>query len=378
MMSDVMDLVEEGYTDIAEQEHFDEILQGAIDTAGMESLSTAYTRAQIYLYGCMDASDSLSYKQRLAGMEGFVGDAFSGIWDFIKRVFKAVWGFFFGSGDETVEAEVEKTEKKVKANKETLQKVSKKGKSEEETDKVIKAAKKTAEKIKKDPKSTPASKKSAESIIADALLAQAKKAGEKEVTAEQMLKTLAKINDVQRELIIKRVGSAESLRKQFAEHVEKNRTKELGNTRFKGMYEEFQKHMKNGGFGTAIPSLVSVDAIKDTMSASLTQDKLLHEITVHQSFAKYIKTQKENFSTEIKELEELISSVSADSKTVPSADGKKQEGRDKVNKRLQSAKDALSLVNAAAGFQKKMLTALNGLSDAVVEVFGDLGGTLVI
>jgi len=377
-MSDVMDLVEDGYNEIAEPEHFDEILQGAVDTAGMESLSTAYTRAQIYLYGCLDASDTLSYKQRMAGMEGMVGDAFGSIWDFIKRVFKAVWGFFFGSGDDTVEAEVEKSEKKVKGNKEALQTAGKKGKSEEQSDKIIKSAKKTAEKIKNDPKSTAASKKSAEKIIADAMLTAAKKASEKEVTADQMLSTLAKINDVQRALIIKRVGAAENLRKQFSEHVEKNRAKELGNTRFKGMYEEFQKQLKNGGFGNSIPSLVSVDAIKDTMSASLAQDKLLHEIEVHRGFAKYIKTQKENFSTEIKELEALIASVPGDSKTVPSPDGKKQEARGKVNTRLDSAKAALSLVNAAAGFQKKMLNALTGLSDAVVDVFGDLSGTLVI
>ena len=144
------------------------------------------------------------------------------------------------------------------------------------------------------------------------------------------------------------------------------------------MYEEFQKELKNGGFGNSIPSLVSVDAIKDTMSASLVQDKLINEIEVHRGFAKYIKTQKENFSTEIKELEALIASVPGDSKTVPSPDGKKQEARGKVNTRLDSAKAALSLVNAAAGFQKKMLNALTGLSDAVVDVFGDLSGTLVI
>jgi len=62
--------------------------------AGTESLTTA----QIYLHGVLSASGGLSYAESVSGAESFFSNVKAGASkaiEYIKKMFKSIWGFFF-------------------------------------------------------------------------------------------------------------------------------------------------------------------------------------------------------------------------------------------------------------------------------------------
>lgn len=89
---------EEDYS-LLEPEHVEQVLQGAVDTVeGLENHLPAPTRAQAYLYSTLEVSGLLSRKDRVMGVEGFVsaiGDGLKAMWEYIKKIFKGIFGVFF-------------------------------------------------------------------------------------------------------------------------------------------------------------------------------------------------------------------------------------------------------------------------------------------
>ena len=161
-MSEVMELVEVGYNHV-DPEHFENVMDGVIDVVtGAESLTGSYTWAQNYLYGCLDAADILK-EQKIGGMENMVTDGLKAIWDYIVKMFKSIWGFFFGSGEDSASGGTEKAEKKVKENKEELESAVA-PKTAEQAQATVKKIKTKVEKIEKDPKASSATKAKAKAL----------------------------------------------------------------------------------------------------------------------------------------------------------------------------------------------------------------------
>lgn len=81
---------------IPDVEHIDTVMDGIIDTvSGTEGL----THAQRYLAGALYASGAVSYSQ-YHGSEGVMDTIKGGLkkaWDYIVKMFKQIWGFFFKS-----------------------------------------------------------------------------------------------------------------------------------------------------------------------------------------------------------------------------------------------------------------------------------------
>lgn len=159
-----MDSVPDDYQDI-EPEHFEQSVQGLIDTVeGVEGFSKSYTQAQKFLWSCMDSSDAIDYKQRREGMEGIlsaVGDGLKAAWEYIEKLFKSIWGFFFGGGSDD---SGDTTTAKVKANDKELDEFSEGGTSAESTKKVVSKVKSRAKAIQNDPKSSSSNKSKAKEV----------------------------------------------------------------------------------------------------------------------------------------------------------------------------------------------------------------------
>jgi len=161
-MSVNMDLVEDGYDDVT-PEHFEIVMDGVADVVtGAESLTGSYTWAQNYLYGCLDASDVLR-QRKIGGMENMIADGLKAMWDYIVKMFKSIWDFFFGSGESSASGGTSKAEKKVKENKEKLESAAS-PKSDEEVKEVVQKIKAKTEKIAKDPKASSGTKAKAKSL----------------------------------------------------------------------------------------------------------------------------------------------------------------------------------------------------------------------
>lgn len=68
---------------------------------GNEALSLV--PAQIYVYSILEADGQLTRAERVAGNESFfgaIGNGLQAVWDFIAKIFKGIYKFFFGGTEE--------------------------------------------------------------------------------------------------------------------------------------------------------------------------------------------------------------------------------------------------------------------------------------
>lgn len=99
--------------------HLDMVFSALKDSvAGTESYGLS--DAQVYMFGVL-GSESLSYAERVTGVEGFfknVGSAAVKVWEYIKSMLKGIKDFFFGgSKGESAKATTDKAKEEVNSNK---------------------------------------------------------------------------------------------------------------------------------------------------------------------------------------------------------------------------------------------------------------------
>lgn len=78
--------------------HVELVFQALGDTVNNIAGTEGLTTAQVYFHGVLNASGGLSYTQSIAGAEGFFANVKEGAAkaiEYIKKMFKSIWGFFF-------------------------------------------------------------------------------------------------------------------------------------------------------------------------------------------------------------------------------------------------------------------------------------------
>lgn len=196
-MNYVMDRVEDAYPELPDPDHIEEVLQGTADfIAGVEGFSGAYTRAQQYLWSCLESSDTVSYKARVDGMEGMISEGFAAAWEYVAKIFKGLWNFFFGGGEDSGDSKADKVEKQAEDTGKKMQKLETGNLSDEQATAVLKKGKAKAEKIQKSAKASPAAKSKAKSIEERILAQTSGKNKQKPAdTAKELMKQLLEIDD---------------------------------------------------------------------------------------------------------------------------------------------------------------------------------------
>jgi len=367
-MDELFDEVSDDYQDISEPEHFDEVAQGVMEViVGTESLS----KAQRYLYSCLEASDSITFAQRRDGAEGIfsaIGEGFKAAWDFLMRLFKAAWNFFFGKGDGTIGSKADKASDTITENEKTLKESTQTGKADAVVEKKRAKAKEKVKKIINSSTATSAEKNKAQDINKKLNEGNVKPIREKEKEVDKIVEELANIDKDMRQGIIKGVGSAEALRRKFVAYGEKDRSSEIGEGRFKSMYKVFREALTQGAFGKPINEIVKVDSMKTMSQAVATQHALNEAVKQHKRVSEFFASERNDFEVEIKVIKDLIASKSKDSNS-GQALGEPYKNKGELRARLTSAQTALSIVNATAGFQSKMLAALERLSGTINALY---------
>lgn len=164
----ILDQVEGGFTEVVDPDHAETVMQGVIDTVdGVESMTGTYTAAQRYLYSCLDSSDTITHNQRRDGMEGVVSAIGSGLntmWEYIKKMFKSIWEFFFGSGEGSASSGGGSSKKVVEENTESIKEVANSTPPAETVEKVEQKVKKKIKKIKESPKASSQAKTKAKQV----------------------------------------------------------------------------------------------------------------------------------------------------------------------------------------------------------------------
>lgn len=110
---------------VSDPEHIEKSFTGLIDSiGGNESINLS--KSQQYLYSILEANKDISYAQRVAGNESFfgaIGDGLKAIWDFIAKIFKGIFNFFFGSGDGSIDKKETAAIAQVESDTETMKRL---------------------------------------------------------------------------------------------------------------------------------------------------------------------------------------------------------------------------------------------------------------
>lgn len=100
---------------VPEPEHLEFAFQALEDTvSGSESL----TSAQLYMQSVLLASGKATRAQVVTGVEGFfskIGDGLKAIWEYIQKMFKSIWNWFFGKKEKGTDF-IADAEARLKAN----------------------------------------------------------------------------------------------------------------------------------------------------------------------------------------------------------------------------------------------------------------------
>lgn len=109
-----------------ETSHVELVFQALGDTVNNIAGAEGLTTAQLYLHGVLNASGGLSYTESIAGQEGFFANVKEGARkaiEYIKKMFKSIWGFFFKKQGPEEAKDVKKDITDKKADLESVEKV---------------------------------------------------------------------------------------------------------------------------------------------------------------------------------------------------------------------------------------------------------------
>lgn len=100
----------DGFDSVPDEQHIETMMDGLMDSlSGNEGMGL--TKAQIYVQGVLYASGGIRSLPlpEVAGNEGFfsaIGDGLKAAWEYIKKMFKSIFGFFFKTDAKEKKAEV--------------------------------------------------------------------------------------------------------------------------------------------------------------------------------------------------------------------------------------------------------------------------------
>lgn len=143
---------------VPEPEHVEQVMDGFIDTV---SGNEGFTRAQHYLEGVLFSNGIISQRQ-VGGTEGILSNiadgAKAGI-EYIKKMFRAIWDFFFKSEKKELEKKVDKALDDAKKELDAMEKVKV---TPENADAALKKADAAINKLKDSPEKTKLKEKVAD------------------------------------------------------------------------------------------------------------------------------------------------------------------------------------------------------------------------
>jgi hypothetical protein len=144
-----MEYVEE-LESVPEPAHVEEVMNGFIDTV---SGNEGFTKAQHYLEGVLFSNGIIRHHE-VGGTEGIlskVGDGAKAALEYIKKMFRAIWDFFFKSEKKELEKKVDEALKKVEKDLEAMEKANV---TPENADAALKKADAAINKLKDGPEKT--------------------------------------------------------------------------------------------------------------------------------------------------------------------------------------------------------------------------------
>lgn len=356
----------EVYQEMHDSKHLALVVDGLADSiqqdidgvTGVESLTTA----QHYLEGALRADGSVGYSS-VTGNESFfsaIGDAGRKAWEYIQKMFKAIWAFFFGK-DKKAETQVDDTTKAIDEADKQLSSASLTGKGDSPAT-VQKEIKATASAIARDPSTPAEEKKVAEELVEELSATPPPSPAQTKVIAGKV----AKINKKQ----IKKLD--------YGFGLVKGKVTELS-TQITKLYQDADKLKEDGGEAytayRAIIDAIFEDNLPDLVKATNTMEDalLIQEVSEGARALEILKRQmvrikqingfinacRPNIQHRIEQCEKLMN-VTAD---IP-------DRKEKARKELLITKEMMIALNSIASFVQQSCLSIQSLCDSVVRMFG--------
>lgn len=365
-----MDMViDSDNTELHDSEHIDEVFDALSDTltdvAGTEGLS----RAQHYMWGVLNGTGDVSYRQRIAGNEGFfssIGEGASKVWEYIKKMFNAILNFFgLGSGGDSGKSIVQETESVLKQNQANLAALTgHRVLQGEDLAKQLHRSQADLEAFINASQTSPSEKSEAQELKHKLKDVKALPAPEQQQVIKEVVERFVKINSRMQKALDDACQRALAEYKTYQGVVTVDHSAEFVGTAFHDMYKTYAAAMKHNASHEIEKWVRIPQGMRTLNDAARTQADLQKALTELESESASISRGiKADVISQIKKLEELVGRKDL-----------RQANQDKFNKDLKACRLILKLTTEAIKQLRVTCENIRRISNMINRYFSVISG----
>lgn len=341
-----------------DNDHLETMFIAMDDTIGGVTGSEGFglTQAQHYAYAVLGVSDSLTRQQKVDGNESFfgsIGDGLKAVWEYIKKMFKSISNFFFGSTHADVGTQV----------------IADADKRIADAQKAIQGMKVTfnadlTQSIKKmaaDPETSPSDKKEAETLVETLHTTPPPSPSQVKHVAERFAKINSKQQKKLQRGLVQVKEKADSLISYISKLHNETGTHAAGGesyTVYKAIIDELFSHHV-GAVRSAVNHLDGAMIVSDMGQGARLLVVLKQQLKTVESLNSFIKANKHNLEHRVTQCEKVLGFK-----------GDHVERKAEARAELGVAKDLMTAVNSTATYIHNTCRTMEGLCDTVCHIFG--------
>lgn len=342
----------DGY-DVPDVPHVEIIFDALNDTLADVNGSEGLTQAQSYLSGVLNASGIAN--ERVTGNEGFfssIGTGAKSAFEYIKKMFKSLWEFFFKRDAPKL---VEAAKKDLNESKETLDTLSTGGSSEAEADKVLSKQISALKALGHEP---DVNKSALDQILKEADEAHKGSFADKKKAILMLSHEIPKLNKKAKKELSGKVDQLIAVLKSMKSTVEEA---DAGIAEASPLVKGLLTSMKAGNGNTPLlQQLEGIRDLSDVNKAKTVLGEMLKEIDSADNINKALKDHQSQIGASIKFIEGAI-------------DSRKEAGKEDkgdLSKELASLRGLMVLVSKLSQLFKSMLSRMTSTQKSMTSIFG--------
>lgn len=341
---------------LAEPEHIEMMFDALDDTiSGTESYSL--TSAQLYAQSVLLSNRMATRADMVSGVEGFfskIGDGVKAIWEYIQKLFKGIWNWFFGPKEKKMSI-LEETEAHIKASQERLAGIAN-ARGQAISDSFMKTMREHLAAAEKN--GTPEEKKKAEEGIQ--LLQLGYEKGHKEFKIKEVVEIAIKINSRGQKALDEICERAANEYKGYISLIEHDHSDKFSGTAFEDDYKNYRKwtlEHKDKPLDAYIKIPKGINSLHAVTAAQDSLQKVIKDLESERSGIS--STFKAAAIDRIKSLEEKVKRPEM-----------QEHNREKFRKDLTACKLFLSLTTQAIKQIERTAENVKRIDDSLLRLCG--------
>lgn len=339
----------EGY-DVPDLPHVEIIFDALDDTLANVEGTESLTQAQDYLAGVLNASGIAN--ARVTGNEGFfsqIGSGAKSAYEYIKKMFKSLWDFFFKRDAPKLAEEAKKTTTEAI---EATKALETGGATEEEATKILSKQIATLKALGHD--SPDINKSALDQILKEADEAHKGTFAEKKKAILMLTHEIPKLNKKAKKELSGKVDQLIAVLKSVKSTVEEAKSEDAEASPFvKSLVEGIKA---GGGDASLLSQLEGIRDLSDVNKAKSVLDEMLKEIGLADEMNKMLKDHQSQVGSEITKLESAITGDAAQS--------------EETKKGLASLRGLMVLVTKLSQLFKQLLSRMTSTQKSMLSIFG--------